>query len=469
MENKNVNIFKSIREQAKTEKFQFREGILYHKKKKMFWEEQKENYAHSNKGKMKELHRYRAFVISVLLKYVKKHYPDVSWQDSGSSNLTSDMDFNLVASKTSDKAGFMELFNTLFYGMFFYSSAEVFDVNIYGVAPVMDVKPTMNTLYVKKTKNKKNTVELYDIRVFEQYDDKNKILSEDYIRQQRAFSLAMLLKCNPEFFDRECYGDTLVKINNKKATHKGFNILQEDIRYALELNSQVHTGDITEMNAEVTKMMYELDKKSNALEDKDYDKEQHLEINKYLHRITQTQQGAYYSMGAFAHIVIQNQRQITDFHIYDSEYMDSMIENTGDAFKMIFNHSLHKSEKKLDKNHHMFSLLGMLEISKYIYRALEAASHCFKDYESNNKKFDFTKLLEHFRSVASVRGQKIENDVSILLEENLKNITQMLDIKPDTEHTWSNMVEKFRNTMLFLLSVHYGITCVDIKNYNKVR
>ncbi len=118
---------------------------------------------------------------------------------------------------------------------------------------------------------------------------------------------------------------------------------------------------------------------------------------------------------------------------FPSDYIDSMLENTGDAFKTLYHHGFHANEKVesiLPNTVDPYLVAGMLESCKYMARALEAAALFFQG-SSNHKhdadaQCDIEQLVESFSNLIQNRSKPIMEE----LQKNVKPILKLLGLLP---------------------------------------
>lgn len=252
---------------------------------------------------MKTLNKVRYSVITTLLSFVSSKIPGVVYETSGSQNVTSDMDFTLLSKDTLSQANFLDLFNSTFASIFKRSSAEVFDVNLYGASPVVPYKK--EKFWTGNKVSCTTAAVLYDNRVY----DQPTTLALSYIRQQRKFAMVKLLKYAPDFFEQNCTRfDSFENKNDAPTT------LQRDLEDASNLLAEIPTNlSVSDMNTRAVEELRKLATEEGKNETT------HLVVNHQLHMVRLFQQEVYFSLGAYAHIVVRNQQDCKAFPIFPNE------------------------------------------------------------------------------------------------------------------------------------------------------
>ena len=167
------------------------------------WSEYKSQYlanpTKENESQLQALRAKRNEVIPKLLTNLNKlpEFKDITYKLLGSDLLTSDLDYNISHKSYIVRSKFIQAFDKAFQeerkgAKPVLTSAEVFDVNLYGCAPVDSINPFTKDGYAAKYTHTDGTL-LYDFRVY----DKPGILDEQYKKQERVAALVKLWQYNP--------------------------------------------------------------------------------------------------------------------------------------------------------------------------------------------------------------------------------------------------------------------------------
>lgn len=219
---------------------------------------------------------------------------DCSITAVGSTSLTSDYDVTVSGPRA---AQVVELFNQEF-GQFFNgkSSATVFDTNLYGAGFLEPIQLGNFAIYGR----------------FKYVTD-----AQD-VKRQRTWALLQVYR---------------VLVEKKDSVLQGNLLFKDAAQLYLELN-RTKTKDRVGLNAEYEKALKVVEKiKTKMLSETTPNIPLRQQYKDAISRANYFAAEAYYTQGAFMHIVGQTQGKMKDIPITREEYTDSFIENIGYALE----------------------------------------------------------------------------------------------------------------------------------------
>jgi hypothetical protein len=327
-----------------------------------------DSYLHNNKKCLTAWNKVRAKFIPKMINDATKlsgchHCIDVS---SGSDNLTSDLDVSIIGCRQEMVAvQFLIMFQESFGEI---TTAEVFDSNIYAVLDfALAKRGLVHCDHGFECKYLKSTPKLLA----------TSIMIPAVVQQQHKWALAKVLSfAPPDFVD-------ILYTNLPEHTH---SIISHAIAIVEKYHDLKHSS-IFDQNVAYADALLDVFEARNKLPKKPSPR---LLLN---YREKQSfasfmSQEAYWTEGSQMHVLLDLQGRLKgeSVHIEKYQYLDSVLENFGDALKTILHHPKENVSATL------------IDASKYISRAADAES---KGHIVNH--IELHRVAENVRS--KVRGK----------------------------------------------------------------
>ena len=292
---------------------------------------------------LKDLHAYRATVIDEIFRVLSNHYPGTSYSDSGSTNITSDIDAVVFGPY---KEEVKQDFNQSFEDFFKQDSSSLLDVNVYDVQVLsllddsQQCGPPFSIFTVKTNTEQSKYLCALDLRADPQV-----------VHDQRAWALTKML-----LHASEHEKQLLSLLSSTFPLTFGKDLEQA----RLFMRQYKRPRSIREQNRLYEKASFRLrDMRKEVIEDPT-----NVDLQRaYLHHVCLCgfyAQDAYFSAGAFADVVFLQQMGIKGYQLMNNDYVDSAFENFGDLCKAVH----------LDYS--MICAEAVVDVSKYLFRTVHA-------------------------------------------------------------------------------------------------
>ena len=333
---------------------------------------------------IKQANWIRLGIINGLLKNVVEQVDPEGktfFRADGSTDLTSDYDVTITGRKKEDATA---LFNELFEDLFDKTSAEVWDQNAYGSSPIEDAE-TAQSPTCKGNFSCSSTCVAKTDRCFliSQLRFRNSVA---VVANQHCWAIATILR-NISNAEQEWLTAEIIPSTNKPRRLRRFYQKALVLHKENPLSENIH--DANRKYAEVLQDIYKLRIGNDVPKNT---QEFALEYANAESRAGWYAQEAYVTMGAFLHVVSNDQRKL-DLAVSQDEYKDSFIENMSYVL-----HALQPSRSCSQ---------SFVVAAKYIARASFAAKQVFEVSEDDIVK-ELDNLLQESVKVRAQREKLLE-------------------------------------------------------------